>query len=159
MVGALFLFAISLTACGSQEPHKSISKELGIDVSPGLEVSSTNTHGSMGDGMTYIVLKFSDQQVLEEIRENTQWKAFPLDSLVRTLIYGIEDETGHHGPYVHDGAGNPLIPEIQDGCYIFIDRHPQAGTEEDILSRGSFNFTLGLYDSGTDTLYFCRMDT
>ncbi len=158
MIGTLLVFAISLTACNSQEPHRSISGELGIDVSAGQEVSGSDSHGAMGDGTTYIVLQFSDKSVLEEIQKNAQWKAFPLDSTAKTLIYGVEDETGRRGPYVNDGAGNALIPEIQDGYYILIDRHAEAD-KGDILNRGSFNFTLGLYDSGTDTLYFCRMDT
>lgn len=51
--------------------------------------------------------------------------------------------------------------ETQHGYYILIDR--QVGNRktsgEDILQRNSFNFTLGLYDTDTNTLYFCKLDT
>ena len=57
-----------------------------------------------------------------------------------------------------DDDNDPLIPEIRAGFYRLIDRHAQAG-ETDLLSRASLNFTLALYDTNTNTLYFCEMDT
>lgn len=152
----------SLAACGSQEPQKIISSELGLDVSGGEEISNSDTHGGFhGDGTTYIAFEFSDDKVLEQIRESAQWKAFPLDNTVRTLIYGTTDEANSIGPYVSDGEGNALIPDIQDGYYLLIDRHGESdkASEEDILHRASFNFTLGIYDSNTKILYFCKLDT
>ena len=50
------------------------------------------------------------------------------------------------------------MPEIREGYYRLIDRHAEAG-ESDILERSSFNFTLALYDTGADTLYFFELDT
>ena len=52
----------------------------------------------------------------------------------------------------------PGIPEIRAGFYRLIDRHAQAG-ETDLLGRASLNFTLALYDTDTDTLYYFEMDT
>ena len=62
------------------------------------------------------------------------------------------------GPYLTGEEWDPLVPEIREGYYRLIDRHAQAG-ESDILDRHSFNFTLALYDTETDTLYFCELDT
>lgn len=160
MVATLLVIAFSLVACSSQEPQKVISNELGIDVSDGNEISSSDTHGGFNrDGTTYIALEFTDNKVLEQIRKDTRWKSFPLDSTVRTLIYGTADETSSIGPYVSDSEGKALIPDIQNGYYLLIDRHAEADKNEDILLRGSFNFTLGIYDSNTNTLYFCKLDT
>ena len=83
------------------------------------------------------------------------------------LVYGVTEQTGTEetgitvyqtGPYVTDDDNDPLIPEIRAGFYRLIDRHAQAG-ETDLLGRASLNFTLALYDTDTDTLYFCEMDT
>ena len=54
-------------------------------------------------------------------------------------------------------VGNPLVREIQNGYYILIDR--QEDQETDILDRPSFNVTVGLYDTDTNTLYCCTLDT
>lgn len=158
LVGSLLIFAFLLTACGPQETQNIISNDLGIDVSSGNEISNSDTHGGFhGDGTTYIALSFSDNNVLDQIKASAQWEYFPLDRTVKTLIYGISDETSGIGPFLNDGNGNPLVPEIRNGYYLLIDRHTGKGT--DILNRGSFNFTLGLYDTDTDTLYYCKLDT
>lgn len=158
----ILLVLLLLYACSSQEPLNTISNELGIDVSNGDEISNMDNHGGFhGDGTTYIVLSFSDGKVLEQIKEHSQWKAFPLNETVKTLIYGTSDETTTMGPILTDDEGNALIPEIQRGYYCLIDRQAKSekATGADILHRNSFNFTLGLYDMDTDTLHLCRFDT
>lgn len=98
---------------------------------------------------------------MTEIQGNTEWEAFPLDETVQTLVYGAEDETSKYGPYLTDNDGKPLVPEIQNGYYLLIDRQVEKdkATGADILHRSSFNFDLGLYDTDTNTLYFCQLDT
>lgn len=157
-ISALIIATFLLIDCGSQEPKEVISTELGIDVSGSNELSYFDNHsGFHGDGMTCIAISFSDNKTLEQIKENTQWKEFPLDRTVSALVYGISDTTSIIGPFLKDENSNPLVPEIQNGYYLLIDR--QTNTETDILLRSSFNFTLGLYDTDTDTLYYCRLDT
>lgn len=103
------------------------------------------------------MLSFNDDIVLEKIKNNTEWSAFPLDETVQTLVYGVETETTKDGPFLTDENGKSLVPEIQNGYYCLIDRH--SDTKAEILERNSFNFTLGLYDTDTNTLYFCELDT
>ena len=165
MVAALSLL---LTACGSQTPQEEVSQALGIDLSSGQVISASDDHGGFhGDGTTFVQLQFSDGEALKQIEESGDWEAFPLDRTAQALVYGVTEETGTEetgitifqtGPYLNDSDGNPLVPEIQEGYYRLIDRHAQAG-ESDILDRHSFNFTLALYDTETDTLYFCELDT
>lgn len=158
----IFLLSIfMLTACGSKTAQDTVSKELGIDVSSGEEVSNYDTHSGNGDGISYVVLSFSNDTVIEEIKSNLSWKPFPLDETVETLVYGVSDETSSIGPYFSDGDGNALVPEIQNGYYLLIDRQVEnnKASGADILYRPSFNFTLGLYDTDTNTLYFCKLDT
>ena len=160
--------SLLLAACGSQTPQEEVSQALGLDVSGGQVVSASDNHGGFhGDGTTFVELQFADDAVLEQIKEGGDWEALPLDRTARALVYGVTEETGteetgitvfQSGPYLKDSDGNPLVPEIREGCYRLIDRHAEAG-ESDILERSSFNFTLALYDTGADTLYFFELDT
>ena len=157
-----------LTACGSPTAQDTVSGDLGVDVSSAEVLSQTDDHGGFhGDGTTFVELQFADDAVLEQIEEGGDWEALPLDRTARALVYGVTEETGTEetgitvfqtGPYLKDGDGNPLVPEIREGYYRLIDRHAEAG-ESDILERSSFNFTLALYDTGADTLYFFELDT
>lgn len=152
---------MSMTACGKKSAQDIVSDALDLDVSDGVEASNVDTHGGFhNDGITSIVLTFNDDAVLKTIRDNSKWKTFPLDHTVQTLVYGVQDKTSSYGPYLTDD-GEPLVPEIRNGYYLLIDRHAEKDKETgaDILNRHSFNFDLGIYDTDTDTLYFCRLDT
>ena len=159
----LIVMSISgLVACGSKNIQTIISKELGIDVSDGNKVTCSDRHrGFHGDGVAYITLSFSDEKTLERIKDAAEWKRFPLDETVKALVYGVSDRDSTMGPFLTDEEGNALIPEIQNGYYLLIDRQAEPGKAEraDILRRSSFNFTLGIYDTDTDMLYFCKLDT
>ncbi len=157
VIGILLAFAFLLTACGPDKTQNAVSEALGLDVSVGNVVSDYDTHSGNGDGASCIAIRFDDAAILEEIKKNAQWKSFPLDETVQALVYGVSDKTNSIGPFLNDGAGKPLVPAIQSGCYLLIDRH--ADQQTDILERYSFNFSLGLYDADTNTLYFCRLDT
>lgn len=136
-----------LAGCAVQDVHSQISQELGIDVSGGTMVSSYDTHGGwLGDGTSFFAIQFENGAVLEEIKISLEWSEFPLDATVQALVSMLNDNEGH-----------PIVPEIQNGYYLLIDRQNDA--TEDILHRYSFNFTLGLYDTDTNTLYFCKLDT
>lgn len=155
---AILFFLFAFSACGSKSVQETVSAELGIDASGGKEISATDTHGGFhGDGVSSVALSFNDLSVLDEIKGNAEWKAFPLDDTVQALVYGVNDETSSIGPFINDGTGNPLVREIQNGYYILIDR--QKDQETDILERSSFNVTVGLYDTDTNTLYYCTLDT
>lgn len=149
---------VALSACGAKSPQEIVSKELGIDVSKGVETSNIDTHGGFhGDGNTCIALRFDDDSALDAIKNNSKWKEFPLDETMQALVYGLKDETGEIGPFLNDNEGNALVPEIQNGYYLLIDRH--SDKKSDILERGSFNFTVGLYDTDNNIIYFCKLDT
>lgn len=157
MVLAALILLGALSACSSKSSKDTVSKELGLDVSAGKEVSNYDTHSGNGDGTSCIVLSFEDDAVLKEIQANQDWKPFPLDETVQTLVYGVSDETGSTGPFLEDEDGNDLVPGIRNGYYLLIDRHTDKTT--DILHRHSFNFTVGLYDTDSNTLYCCDLDT
>lgn len=151
-----------LSACGAESLQSVVSGGLGIDASACGVISASDTHGGLhGDGITFIVLDCADGDVLNQIKEKSGWRAFPLDDTVKILVYGIENETERIGPYLTDQEGNPLVPEIENGYYMLIDRQVKEGRAAgaDILHRSSHNFTLGLYDADAELLYFCELDT
>ena len=72
-------------------------------------------------------------------------------------MYG--DESGQYG---YDLAEEVNIPEVTNGYYYFCDRHSDSIDSSDdtnLLSRASFNFTLAIYDSDTNRLYYVEFDT
>ena len=161
---AFFLLA-GLTACKAKTPQDLASEALSLDLSAGSEVSSYDTHSGNGDGTSCMVLSFQDDAILEQIQASDAWHPLPVDQTTKVLVYGFSEETGETswqiGPYLTDDSGNPLVPEVQNGSYVLLDRQAEDGKApgSDILNRSSFNFTFGLYDTDTDTLYCCELDT
>ena len=171
LIGIMAVLALLLSACGggsARSVQEEVAVTLGLDLSGCEVVLSWDDHGGFhGDGTAFAELNCSGGGVLDQIMEDSGWKAFPLDRTARALVYGVTEQTGTEetgimvyqtGPYLTDEEGDPLIPEIRAGFYRLIDRHAQAG-ETDLLGRASLNFTLALYDTDTNTLYFCEMDT
>ncbi len=130
-------------------------ERLGLDLSGGTVVSERNTHGGfLGDGDTFVVMTFSrtDQPTLESEMTGPYWHPLPLTDDLFKVTYSLalgED-------------GEPLFPEVGQGYYYFRDRHSQSRDPADdsgLFGRGSWNFTLAIYDSQTGTLYYYELDT
>ena len=93
----------------------------------------------------------------------------PLDETTEIAVFGVTTmETGEDGvtevtvgPYIPYEEGMEPIPRVRHGYYFFEDRYPSDGPEKEkeFLDRGVFNFTVALYDSDNDTLYYCEVDT
>ena len=136
-------------------------------MSSGTILEESDSHGgSHGDGMLFQQISFEDDKVLEEIKGNQNWKAFPLSRNIEALVYGVKEETEDcvrmYGPYLTDENWNTIIPEIQNGYYYFYDRHSDSEdpyNDENVLDRASLNFTLALYDSDHNVLYYVEFDT
>ena len=160
-IGSVLVFVFSLAACGSQDPQEIVSEALGVDASTGSTMSSMDTHSGNGDGTSFVVLHFDGDEMIKQIKADAAWQPFPLDETVQTLVYGVSDATSSIGPFLTDEDGKALVPEIANGYYRLIDRQVEEdqATGADILNRASFNFTVGLYDTDTNTLYCCELDT
>ena len=148
---------ITLSACGAVSPQETLSRELGVDLSSGTAFSSYDTHGGNGDGTSCTVLDFTDHSLAGQLEDASDWTPLPLDPTAQALVYGISEDTVSIGPFLTDADGTPLVPEIQTGYYRLLDR--QHNKEPPLLERFSFNFTLALYDTDTDRLYVCELDT
>lgn len=124
--------------------------DTGIDMGAGKVISENDSHeGFHGDGLYFSEIKFSDDSTLERIKTNTKWHKLPLSKNLNEFIYEPLD----------DGI---KMPKITNGYYYFYDRHSESSNPYDdteLLSRGSYNFTVMIYDCDSDTLYVCREDT
>ena len=156
------LLAAGLTGCvgESNTPRAQACQALDMDLTGGSQLAASDTHGGfLGDGLTFVSLQFSDDRVARELENRADWLPLPLSRTATALAYGLEEGDRGWGPYVTGEDGEALIPPVQNGRYYFLDRHSDAGKEEDVLERRSFNFTLALYDADQNILYYAEMDT
>ena len=74
---------------------------------------------------------------------------YPIDELIESHISNIEVE-------------GTIIPKVENGYWFIKDRHKQAINEyyyDKIYDRNSRNFSVGIYDVDSNTLYDFRQDT
>ena len=111
-----------------------------------------DTHGGFhGDGSYRLILDCSGnrQEALEIVRG---WKPLPLS------------ENGSKAGmwYGYNLVKEANIPTIKNGYYIFKDRHSDSidrTDDSELFDRTSFNFSIAIYDSDTDIMYYFEFDT
>lgn len=120
-----------------------------------IVVEERDTHGGFhGDGTYYLTLDCSQNKEVAMELVNS-WNAFPLSQNLQTILYGSETRSSLL-------AEETNFPEIKNGYYYFCDRHSgstDASDDTNLFSRASYNFTLAIYDSDTDRLYYVEFDT
>lgn len=147
-----------LAGCGAKSGEATVAKALSLDVTGAALVSSYDSHGGfLGDGAGCIALSFPDGRLEEQLAADPAWHSLPADETVRALVWGTQDEGASIGPCLTDSDGAPLVPAVESGYYRLIDRHSEQETP--LLERGSFNFTVGVYDADARILYYCELDT
>ena len=149
----IIALAFLLGSCGYNDYRSKISKALGIDIPSGAPMKSVDTHGGFnGDGATWVSVGFtSDKNPTEQIKNNHDWKPLPLDEVADVLAHDLKIQ-------LDDGEAT-LMPEVENGYYIVIDRHSKKNENDDILGRASYNFTIAIYDTDANILYYCEFDT
>ena len=153
---------LGCTTNSSNRILKNIGHELSIDISSGEIVTSKDTHGGFhSDGYLLVSVRFSDDKISKQLSKSEEWEAFPLDETAQTLIYGREIEGGKVGPFVTDRDGNKLFPQIEQGYYWLRDRQPETSQQakKDGVSNCLCNFTVAVYDTQKNMLYYCKLDT
>ena len=64
--------------------------------------------------------------------------------------------------YSYAAAEEAHIPKITNGYYMFKDRHSESkdlADDSELLNRYSYNFSIAVYDSDADRVYFFDFDT
>ena len=152
-----------ITGCflvsGGNKYAREVDALCGLKISGCETIRENDTHGGFhGDGL--LVVEFDCTQDKEDIEAQlTDWHRYPMSPNLNLLMYGGEKDGVVYGYELGNLAG---IPMINNGVYKFIDRHPEATDSSDdtnVLSRGSFNFSLLIYDYSASRLYFVEYDT
>ena len=150
------IFITLLSACSlfsSQDEYLGFSKQ------DFTVLEEQDTHGGFhGDGSYYLILDCSDNRETALGIVDT-WDELPLSENLELAMYGGEKNGMAYG---YEFSKEAHMPKIQNGYYCFKDRQSEAHDSSDdsqLLSRYSFNFSLGVYDSDTDTFYYFELDT
>ncbi len=113
-----------------------------------------DTHGGFhGDGESIDKIYLNDFQAkifLKQINENKNWRKLPVTSGLYTRVISNLDDF------------KITIPEIENGCWFFLDRNSEAINKYDekaIYDRYSYNYTVAIYDTDTNILYYYELDT
>lgn len=136
---------ISYTISGENVPLLAdVSRNLQISVTRGGVLRSWETHGGFhGDGETYTELY---GRII--IPDSEFWHILP-----------APEEFWHLAANCRDDNDQPVIPEITEGFWYFQNRHPNNNDPTAIKNYGSWNYTLAVYDSVNQILYYYELDT
>ena len=119
-------------------------------------VYDKDTHvGFLGDGDYFAKIECEN---ISSSELTSNWKKLPLsESLVEiTEMEQCDDKACLDFYHKYD------VPSIENGYYYFLDRHTEAKDkfdDSDINNRSSWNFTLGIIDIDTNTIYYYEFDT
>ncbi len=149
----LIVFLLFISGCSLVSKTNSISNILEVDVSECDIKKSNDTHGGfLGDGEYYAKLNCSDLKI------NDNWNDLPISQEINTVL---------EMPWCDEEKCQTFyekynIPTINNGKYLFIDRHSESKNRYDyteLNNRSSYNFSIGIYDIDNRTLYFYSIDT
>ena len=148
----VLMIVTAVSGCTGKKPAEQyVSEQLNCSLPAAEKAEVSDTHGGFhGEGEYAATIRFDTvhgAQLAEQLQNTDGWKTLPLE----LLMYGGSS----YGYYFADKAG---IPKVENGCYYFIDR--QQDTERaGLLYRRSYNFSLAIYDSDENILYYCEIDT
>lgn len=159
----LVLLSLTLTGCLFGGETADIGKAVELDLGGSVLVRSEDSHGCfLGDGQLVALLDCSAAPLTDTIKSHPHWHALPLTEPLTRLLIAQSDGNGLNAPTFTDEDGRALLPDIRNGYYFFKDRHAEADNVYDdtgLEERYSYNFTVAVYDTDTNKLYYCKIDT
>lgn len=149
-----FIIILSFCSCNLQSDDY-----FGFSKQDFTVVEEEDTHsGFHGDGDYYLILDCSNnEETALEIVDG--WKRLPLSENLELIMYGGEKDGVI---YEYNLCEKAHLPLIKNGYYWFNDRNSEGKDltdDSELFSRGSFNFSLALYDCDTSTFYYFEFDT
>ena len=152
----VFVLSVILVIIGGLFARKLFFEYFGFYKGDYTVLYESNSHcGFNGDGHYCIVLDCSDNNE-KALKTIENWESLPLTDTLDNIVYG---SFRYNGSNIADTAH---IPQIKNGYYKFVDRFPKHihnGNDSDFLKRGAYNFSIALYDSDTDMMYYFELDT
>ena len=142
-----------LTGCKSVN---NIMKNIEVEGSKCRLINEKDTHGGfLGDGEYFAKIVCSS---INESNLSANWKKLPIsDNLNEILNMKWCENSGCNNFYEKYNVSINL-----NGYYYFFDRHSESKNKYDdneLNNRSSWNFTLAILDSDTNTIYCYEIDT
>ena len=120
-----------------------------------IETDKDSHGGFLGDGDYYAKIKCTNINYDELV---INWNNLPLSEPLNEVTHMVQcDEESCRDMYEKFS-----IPNITNGYYYFLDRHPDAENKYDdteLNNRSSWNFTLAIIDNDNNTVYYYELDT
>lgn len=143
----MLIFLAVLTACGGGEPRegwelRQMGRALGLDLSAGRLARYEDSHGGFhGDGLTEAEVEVGG--LAGRLGDVPGWKPLPLSE---NAAKALELFGGAEG--------------VEEGFYYLYDRQSADPFDDSELHRRfSWNFTIAVYDSKNERLYYYEFDT
>ena len=149
----------------AEEPdyRQRVSEWVEVDVSGGEQTYLYDDHGGfLGDGMTFVVIRFPDAALVPALEADQGWRELPLSENLSAALYGTGEKGGL---LIADDQGDPYFPDVENGYWYFFDRRDDdlapGGHYDDswLFARYSYNFCAAVYDADTNTMYITAFDT
>lgn len=162
VIGTLLL-TIIISGCSIETNQDYIEKQINIEIPDVLNIEYMDDHGGFhGDGEKFAKIVFDNKNgldILSQIEKSNRWNKLPLTENLNLIMYGgVKDNI----EYSYNLAEKSEIPEIKNGYWYFIDRHSESlhpEKDNELFDRHSFNFTIAMYDTNNNTLYYFEFDT
>lgn len=127
-----------------------ISRQLGIDL---RNYDVITTYDSTGGNLGYMNSCTSfqienDSFESELIHDSNKWAPLPMNTDIRTLLYGGTKNGIYYNCELLTRAG---VPYIEHGYYYFVSRDSQSTSPLEPLS---YDLYVAVYDSDTRILYY-----
>lgn len=173
-LAALCIFAFA--GCGSENPLSDVEKATGLDIGNASVIESTDSHDNfLGDGILFISADCSTSPLTDQIKSatnnNSGWRELPLTDMLARYMTGYTDSNGqtYRPSFSIDNTGEPMFPDTENGYWFFLDRSSNGSSDlgsgdgssdaEGINAAYGYNFTVAMYDTDNDMLYYCEIDT
>lgn len=143
LLAAAFIFSrlFSLSS-----PKGYLKTHLHVDIGPAVILMDHDTHGGFhGDG-SYLLIADCSQSRDSFLEQTKDWSLLPLPEELAQAVSQVPQ----------------FSEDFSQGRWYFQDRHSHTSDPSDyalLHSRYSYNFTLAVYDTARDLLYYYELDT
>lgn len=161
----LLLLGSSIFFLHTKSTRPKLPKEMGITITKDCKIlESYDDHDKfLGDGVRYLVLQYSNDQIEKEIREAEHWHTLPLSKNLETFL-------GRTKGLFENIYPDKTLPLPEKGYYFFMDRFTEDFRSKDnqnkvsfddskLLERHAYNSTLAIFDAEKNILYYYEIDT
>ena len=139
--------AAAFAGCNAS-PHKTFKKATGVAVPECGGVTVIDTRGGFhGDGeliYTFYLDEDGGRQFESKVKSAVGWRSLPMSETLDELVY-------EHF--------NGKIPRAEKGYYFFYDEQHKTYGDGEVLNAFSYDFTVGMFDTETQTVYYYEQHT